>query len=87
MNLRLAAPAIVVSALLLFPFLNKPFTIDDPLFVRKVIKDFGIEVTEEQFQRILTRARAAVASYYGRHYLNFDEFRSIVDGVVLGSRG
>ena len=35
MTLRLAAPAIVVASLLLLPFLNKPFTIDDPLFLRE----------------------------------------------------
>src|SRR5690348_3973312 len=34
MNLRLAAPAILLASLLLLPFLNKPFTIDDPLFLR-----------------------------------------------------
>jgi hypothetical protein len=33
-TLRLAAPAIVLASLLLLPFLNKPFTIDDPLFLR-----------------------------------------------------
>ena len=33
-NLRLAAPAIVLASLLLLPFLNKPFSIDDPLFLR-----------------------------------------------------
>jgi hypothetical protein len=32
---RLAAPAILVASLLLLPFLNKPFTIDDPLFLRE----------------------------------------------------
>ena len=35
MTLRLAAPAIFVASLLLLPFLNKPFTIDDPLFLRE----------------------------------------------------
>ncbi len=35
MTLRLTAPAIVVASLLLLPFLNKPFTIDDPLFLRE----------------------------------------------------
>ena len=35
MTLRLTAPAIFVAALLLLPFLNKPFTIDDPLFLRE----------------------------------------------------
>jgi hypothetical protein len=34
-NLRLAAPAIFIASLLLLPFLNKPFTIDDPLFLRE----------------------------------------------------
>ena len=34
-TLRLAVPAIVVASLLLLPFLNKPFTIDDPLFLRE----------------------------------------------------
>lgn len=34
MNLRAAAPAMVLAAALLLPFLNKPFTIDDPLFLR-----------------------------------------------------
>ncbi len=35
MTLRLAAPGIVLASLLLLPFLNKPFTIDDPLFLRE----------------------------------------------------
>jgi hypothetical protein len=34
-TLRLAAPGIFVAGLLLLPFLNKPFTIDDPLFMRE----------------------------------------------------
>jgi hypothetical protein len=33
-NLRLAAPALFLAGLLLLPFLTKPFTIDDPLFLR-----------------------------------------------------
>jgi hypothetical protein len=35
MTLRLAAPAIFLAALLLLPFLNKPYSIDDPLFLRE----------------------------------------------------
>ena len=35
MNLRLAAPAMFLAALLLLPFVNKPYTIDDPLFIRE----------------------------------------------------
>ena len=34
MTLRLAAPAILLASLLLLPFLDRPFTIDDPLFMR-----------------------------------------------------
>ena len=34
MTPRLAAPAIVLASLLLLPFLNKPFTMDDHLFLR-----------------------------------------------------
>ena len=34
MTLRLAAPGIVLASLLLLPFLDRPFTIDDPLFMR-----------------------------------------------------
>jgi hypothetical protein len=34
-TLRLAAPAILVAGVLLLPFLNRPFTIDDPLFIRE----------------------------------------------------
>jgi hypothetical protein len=33
-NLRLALPAIILASLLLLPFLDRPFTIDDPLFIR-----------------------------------------------------
>jgi hypothetical protein len=32
-KLRTAAPAMVLAAILLLPFLNKPFTIDDPIFL------------------------------------------------------
>jgi hypothetical protein len=31
---RLALPAVVLASLLLLPFLDRPFTIDDPLFIR-----------------------------------------------------
>src|SRR5438876_3546755 len=34
-TLRLAAPAIVLAGILLLPFLNRPFTIDDPLVMRE----------------------------------------------------
>ena len=47
------------------------------------MRDWGHAPTEEQFQTVLFRARAAVATNYGRHYLTFDEFRAICDGVML----
>ena len=34
LNLRLAAPAIVLASLVLLPYLDRPFTIDDPLYLR-----------------------------------------------------
>jgi len=60
---------------------------DDPLFVRKAAKELGFDLTEEQFQTVVFRSRAAVASSYGRHYLTLDEFKSICEGVVLAAQG
>lgn len=59
---------------------------DDPVFLRDIVRDLGLEVSEEQFQRILNRARAAVASNYETHYLTFPEFEAICRGVVDGGR-
>jgi hypothetical protein len=56
---------------------------DDPVLLRNLMRDWGQTPTEEQFQTVLFRARAAVATNYGRHYLTFDEFRSICEGVML----
>ena len=55
--------------------------------MRDVIRDMGLEISEEQFQRILSRARAAVASNYDTHYLTVEEFETICRGVVDGGRG
>ena len=33
LTLRLAAPAILLASLLILPFLNKPFHIDDPVYI------------------------------------------------------
>lgn len=60
---------------------------DDPVFLRDIIRDMGLEISEEQFQRILSRARAAVASNYDTHYLTFAEFEAICRGVVEAGRG
>jgi hypothetical protein len=56
---------------------------DDPVLLRNLMRDWGQNPTEEQFQTVLFRARAAVATNYGRHYLTFDEFRAICEGVML----
>jgi isopropylmalate/homocitrate/citramalate synthase len=58
---------------------------DDPLLLRKLLADWGYAATDEQFGTVLFRARAAVATNYGRHYLTFDEFRSIAEGVMLAT--
>jgi isopropylmalate/homocitrate/citramalate synthase len=59
---------------------------DDPVFLRDIVRDLGLEVSEEQFQRILNRARAAVATNYDTHYLTFAEFEAICRGVVEAGR-
>jgi homocitrate synthase NifV len=59
---------------------------DDPVFVRDVIRKLGLNVNEEQFQRILLRSRAAVASNYQDHYLTFADFEAICRGVMLDGR-
>jgi isopropylmalate/homocitrate/citramalate synthase len=56
---------------------------DDPVFVRELLHQWKLKFDEDELQTILFRARAAVASNYGRHYLTFEEFRSICDGVLL----
>ena len=56
------------------------------VFLRDIVRDLGMEASEEQFQRILSRARAAVASNYDTHYLTFAEFEAICRGVMLGGR-
>ena len=56
----------------------------DPAFLRKLLAGWDATPTEAQFQRILHRARQAVATSYRRHYLTVDEFREISMGVLLG---
>ena len=60
---------------------------DKPVFLRELLEKWRIPVTEDQFETILLRARAAVATTHDRHYLTFDEFRAIAEGVVLADRG
>ncbi|MGE5523578.1 MAG: hypothetical protein ACM3SS_07675 [Rhodospirillaceae bacterium] len=77
----------VVGAKILFGRERSSAHTDEPVFLRKLIADWGMHASDEQFQTILLRSRAAVATNYGRHYLTFDEFRSIAEGVVLAGRG
>jgi hypothetical protein len=75
----------VIGGKILFGRERSSAETDDPVLLRKLMRDWGYTPTEEQFQTVLFRARAAVATYYGRHYLLFDEFRSICEGVMLAS--
>ncbi len=56
---------------------------DEPLFVRELLHQWKLKFDDDELATILFRARAAVASNYGRHYLTFEEFRAICDGVLL----
>ena len=60
---------------------------DQPVFLRELLARWRIPVDEAQFETILLRARAAVATTHDRHYLTFEEFRAIAEGVVLAGRG
>lgn len=71
----------VIGAKILFGRERSSAHTDDPVFVRDLIRDWGMEINEEQYQTILLRSRAAVATNHGRHYLTFDEFKSICQGV------
>lgn len=51
-------------------------------YVRELLHKWNLKFDNDELQTILFRARAAVASNYGRHYLTFDEFRKICDGVL-----
>ncbi|HYC47151.1 MAG TPA: hypothetical protein VED01_16885 [Burkholderiales bacterium] len=75
----------VVGGKILFGRERSSARTDDPVFLRELIAGWGMEASEEQFQTVLLRARAAVATNYGRHYLTFDEFRSICEGAIARS--
>lgn len=76
----------VIGAKILFGRERSSALTDDPVFLRELVHRWGMTITEEQFQTILLRARAAVATAHGRHYLTFDEFQSLCDGVLLAGR-
>lgn len=72
----------VIGAKILFGRERSSARTDDPVFLRDLVADWGMAPTEAEFQTILLRTRAAVATDYGRHYLTVDEFRSICEGVL-----
>lgn len=71
----------VIGSKILFGRERSSAQTDDPVFLRELIGHWGMQISEEQFQRILHRARAAVATTYDRHYITIAEFRSICEGV------
>ena len=76
----------VIGAKILFGRERSSAHTDDPVFLREMIGKWGLPMSEAQFQTILFRARAAVATTHGRHYLTFDEFRMICEGVLLANK-
>ena len=72
----------VIGAKLLFGRERSSAWTDDPTFLRHLIKDWGLNADEAQFQTILHRARAAVTTTFDRHYITIEEFRSICDGAL-----
>jgi isopropylmalate/homocitrate/citramalate synthase len=73
----------VIGAKILFGRERSSSWSSDPKFLRDLVDQSGVAYTEEQFQRILHRARQAVATSR-RRYLTTDEFLAIANGVVLG---
>jgi isopropylmalate/homocitrate/citramalate synthase len=77
----------VIGAKILFGRERSSAHTDDPVFLRELLARWSMTADEAQFQTILLRARAAVATAHDRHYLTFDEFRAIAEGVLLAGRG
>jgi len=72
----------VIGAKILFGRERSSAHTDDPVFVRELLHGWKMKFDEDELQTILFRARAAVATNHGRHYLTFEEFRAICDGVL-----
>ena len=76
----------VVGGKILFGRERSSAHTDDPVYVRELLDEWGYKPTEEQFQNVVHRARAAVATSYGRHFLRLHELKSIAEGVMLAER-
>lgn len=72
----------VIGVKLLFGRERSSSWTHEPVFLRHLLEDWGLRADEGQFETILHRARAAVATSYGRHYITIEEFRSICNGVL-----
>jgi isopropylmalate/homocitrate/citramalate synthase len=72
----------VIGAKLLFGRERSSAHTDEPVFVRELLHRWNMTFDGDELETILFRARAAVATNHGRHYLTFDEFRAICDGVL-----
>jgi len=71
-----------IGAKILFGRERSSATTSEPLFLKKLIAEWGLRVDEAGWQTILRRARAAVATSYTRHYLTIDEFRAICESAA-----
>ncbi len=72
----------VVGGKILFGRERSSAHTDEPVFVRELMEQWGWKPSEQQYQTVLFRARAAVATSYGKHYLTFDDLRAICEGVM-----
>ncbi len=71
----------VIGGKILFGRERSSAMTDDPVFLRELLASWQMDASEAQFQMIIGRARAAVATSYGRFYITIDEFRAIAEGV------
>src|SRR5207253_10143618 len=61
---RLALPGIVLAAFLLLPFLNRPFTIDDPLFIREAEHALHDPLHPADFEQVWNAGDRQTLSHY-----------------------
>jgi len=74
----------VIGGKMLFGRERSSALTDEPVFIREALEGWGMDVDEDVYQRILLRARAAVAAAHGRNYITMDEFRAICEGALDG---
>ena len=64
MTLRLAAPAMLLASLLVLPFLDRPFTIDDPLFLRAAEHVLADPLHPASFEQVWNAGDRLLLSQY-----------------------